>query len=246
VKWRKRIATLTLVASLATIAIVATPLPLPIPAPHRTPAPVRTARPAIIAATPAALPRPTVSLLRLLPASTGILVDYRSDSPRIALFVQDANDVQTFTATLPGTGKTVLPLASLPKSGAFSIVVQARRGDAVGSAEIMLPSVALATAPLHPVPLPPTVTEPITMTPRWVATGDIVTISRYATIGTTTVAVKRADETTVELTTLPPGSRTAFVQAPQPGRYTVEIATNAGASADTSILPLVVMPTRRR
>jgi len=196
----------------------------------------------IVAATPVATAPPTVSLLRLLPGSDarGIDVAYRSNAPRVTLFVQDANDLQTFTTNLPGTGTAVLPVNSLPKSGAFSIVVQARGDGAVGAAEIWLPSAAFA--PVRTIEHVPTASEPLTVTPRWVVAGATITISRYATLGTTTIAIERADETTVELTTLPPGRRTAFLQAPEVGRYTVAISTTTGAATDTSILPLVVIP----
>jgi hypothetical protein len=161
------------------------------------------------------------------------------------LFVQDANDIQKFAADLPGTGTTILPLASLPKNGGFSIVVQARRGDAVGAAEIAVPSAEMATGRLHPIAGVPTTANPVVVTPRWVVTGDIVTISRYAALGTTTVTIKRADESDVAFTTLPPGLRTAFIEAPEPGRYTVNIATSAGSATDTSILSLVVIASPR-
>jgi hypothetical protein len=254
VKRLSRIAVWLIVAGIGTIVFGSLPLAFHIADPQQTSAShidVLTPIPVLATATPrktiVSIPPPVppaVSMLRLLPAldAHGIRVDYRSNVPNVTLFVQDASDLQTFTAGLPGTGIAVIPVASLPKSGAFSIIVQARRGEAVGAAEILLPSIAFATAPLQPIARIPTAEEPITVTPRWAMTGTTITVSRYATLGTTTIAIKRDDET-VELTTLAPHERTAFLEAPQVGRYTMEISTVTGASTDTSILPLIVMPT---
>jgi hypothetical protein len=74
-------------------------------------------------------------------------------------------------------------------------------------------------------------------------TGASISVSRYDTLGTTTIAIKRDDDTIIALTTLGPGQRSAFLQAPAAGHYTVDISSVNGAATDTSILPLVVIPT---